>query len=319
MSTQQLSAIDNKKIRSIIVEVLEVILSKNIESLEPQYSEDIGFFYPDVLPIASKYNVSEESLLKELTRTGAVKEEPFKHVIRCPSCQSVKLISYFKCPNCGSPEIFRRTAFTHIPCGYIGILEEAKEKDGVRICPKCGNPIKKDEYEVIGMMFHCKNCGFQTEAPYPAYECQLCGRKFDYQDADYHQYYRYIVKKEKVKELLLESFRILMQDELRKRGIRAQINTRIIGKSGLSHPTDVLVTGRNKQITIDLIIDRNGVFKILGKSVDADNYDQIALIRQGIEVTPSIQENPKTTLVIFNNLMQGINEVAEKVEQILKE
>ncbi len=319
MKTQQLSAISSKKIRSIIVELLETLLSKNIESLEPQYSEDIGFFYPDVLPIASKYNVSEESLLKELAKMGVLKEEPFKHVIRCPSCQGVKLISYFKCPNCGSPEIFRRTAFTHILCGYIGILEEVEEKNGVRICPKCGNPIKKDEYEVIGMMFYCKNCGFQTEAPYPAYECQLCGRKFDYQDADYHQYFRYIVNKEQVKDLLLENFRTLMLEALQKRGIRAEANTHIVGKSGLSHSTDVLVTSRNKQITIDMVVDRDDVFKILGKSVDADMYNHIALVRQGIEVTPSIQKNPRTTIVTFNNLIQGIEKTAKKVQEKLKE
>lgn len=319
MKAQQVNVFSKKKLRSIVVEILEVILSKNIENLEPQYSEDIGFFYPDILPIASKYSLSEESLLKELARMGALKEEPFKHVIRCPSCQGVKLISHFKCPNCGSPEIFRRTAFTHILCGYIGILEEAEEKNGVRICPKCGKPLKKDEYEVIGMMFHCKNCGFQTEAPYPSYECQLCGRKFDYQDADYHQYYRYVVEKEKIKELLLENFRILMQEALQKRGIRAQINTHITGKSGLSHPTDVLVSGRNKQITIDLVVDRDDVFKILGKSVDADAYDHLALTRRGIEVTPSIQENPRTKIIVFNNLMQGIDEAAEKVEQMIRE
>ena len=319
MSTQQSSAINNKKIRSIIVEVLEVILSKNIESIEPQYSEDIGFFYPDVLPIASKYNVSEERLLQELTRAGVLKEEPFKHLIRCPSCQSVKLISYFKCPNCDSPEIYRRTVFTHIPCGYIGTLEDAEEKDGIRICPKCNNPIKKDEYEVIGMMFHCKNCSFQTEAPHPAYECQQCNRKFDHKDANYHQYFRYIVNKEKVKDLLLDNFRTLMLEALQKRGIRAEANTHIVGKSGLSHPTDILATGRNNQLTIDMVIDKNDIFKILGKNVDTDMYNHIALVRQGIDITPSIEENPRTTIVTFKNIVQSIEETAKKVQEKLTE
>ena len=301
-------------------DLLAFIADEGLTEIIPEYSPERGFYYPE-LKNAPIRGAPLTELLEKLVEGGFLKRRPWRYVVECPVCGSTRLIASFKCPNCGSRNLSRNTLVTHIPCGYIGILEEMEVRGGKRICPKCGLPLEEKgiDYEQIGAVYGCKDCGYRAEMPVPAYDCTECGKEFDHREAEYRAWYAYEVVPEALEGIEREILEDMIAAQLQMNNLKVKQDVVIKGRIGLLHQADLEVLKGDKKVYIDLVIGKSDFLKVLGKRMDVDYLGHIVLIRHTIspQDMPDVRGS-KVKVIRYHRLKEAVRSAVEEVLRMVK-
>jgi hypothetical protein len=147
-----------------------------------QVGEAGGTLTPNANPYAKngyEYPVSglDERYLGSLADHGYLDERFFDRVSLCPKCLSHHLNLREVCPTCRRPNLSDEIMLHHFRCGYVGRIAEYTTTNGDRVCPKCSRRLSHigTEYDRLGKMFRCNECGLSFQDPPVDALCLSCG------------------------------------------------------------------------------------------------------------------------------------------------
>ncbi|MEZ0345787.1 MAG: hypothetical protein ABWK01_04490 [Infirmifilum sp.] len=294
-----------------LLDTLTIMLQKGLSRIAPEYSTDLGYFYPEVFRVAVKYKVRETDILEDLSRLGALEKEYFDSIILCPRCGSHHVSPKLKCPTCGSERLRKEITLSHVKCGAVNVVERIPGA----LCKKCGEPLDKNNTVVIGTLYYCQNCGSRFEIPLPSFKCNACGATFDHKEAEYVTIHAYRVNAEQAssltKQLAIESIELVAQNA----GLTAAHQTRASGHSGLEYKVDLSLSDGKKTVLLDVI----------GHGPDAPSDALLASAKAG-DLSPDtysviapkdVADKLKTTARV--ETYRDADELKEKVGRIIEE
>jgi hypothetical protein len=124
----------------------------------------------------------DEGDLLLLARRDYLEQRFFDRVSLCPKCGSHHLNVREICPGCRGAHLANEGLLHHFRCGYVGRQSEfatAGDGDGSRVCPKCNRRLHHvgTEYDRLGKVFVCLECGVITENPPVEAACLACGAR----------------------------------------------------------------------------------------------------------------------------------------------
>uniref|UniRef100_A0A7C4F958 Uncharacterized protein n=1 Tax=Thermofilum pendens TaxID=2269 RepID=A0A7C4F958_THEPE len=103
-------------------------------------------------------------------------------------------------------------------------------------------------------MYTCTSCGSRFETPHPLFKCASCGAVFDHKEATLLVLHVYEVRE----ELVPATSKALVMEELKevaeRMGLSVRTSASLNGKSGLSHPVDMVVTDGKRAISFDIVV-----------------------------------------------------------------
>jgi len=272
----------SSSISGAIEDLLLYIIDNNITEIVPKFSFQLGFYYSEAMRTSAKFKVSEEELLDRLVKESYATKELYDKYVRCPVCKSYRLLVQFKCPHCGSTNVNKVTLVSHVPCGYIGVLEEMKTSNKKRVCSKCGKELgKKDKDWIrIGSLYKCNECGELFEMPSVQFKCVNCGKIFDYKDAEYENICKYKINLEKIRKLTKQIVIRTIINVLKEDGIAVEVNPTLQGLSGLKHTASLLAKCDGREILIDILSEDeiDDIMSIYGKIIDLGHPDHLILV-----------------------------------------
>jgi hypothetical protein len=118
-----------------------------------------------------------EGDLRALARRDCLEERFFDRVSLCPKCRSHHLNIREVCGGCCRAHLAKEGLLHHFRCGYSGLATEFPPgEDGGRTCPKCARRMHHlgTEYDRLGHVFVCKECGLISENPPAEALCLAC-------------------------------------------------------------------------------------------------------------------------------------------------
>ncbi len=299
------------------------ILQNGVSRIEPVISPATGPIYPEIQPFVSKYRIDAVELLEKATNMGLLRKEIYDRVITCPKCGSLKLIARLHCPRCGSKNIESARILVHELCGYAGIELDFRKEDDNLICPNCNRPVNQD-YQVIGELFSCLDCGHRFPMPDVKFECVECGEKFEAQKAKYTPVYVYEVIPEKLgvfaKRVALRNVR----DVLVEYGYKLEEPPIIAGISGITHRFDLVGHKGDNKVAISHYDSSSGeslqshILNLLGKSTDIKDAKIIDLLSADVKASLNglrvFSSSGNQSIIVYKDL----DELKEKFRQEIR-
>jgi hypothetical protein len=158
--------------------ILKAIDKEKIMEFTPSFSYQKGVSYPElerILPPPKTNN----GLLDELEKFGAMKKEFYDSFTACPKCDSNRISLKFRCSSCNSTDIDRQTKIEHVPCRNVDAYEKFVKGKNL-ICPRCGKELKtlNVDYKEIEPHFECHNCK-SSARPKHEYKCENCKESYN--------------------------------------------------------------------------------------------------------------------------------------------
>jgi len=301
----------------IMEELLLYILDNNIDEIVPKFSFQLGFFYPEIMKISTKYRINDQELLEMLVKHKYAIRELHDKYVRCPYCKSYRLLVQLKCPHCGSTNVSKVTLVSHVPCGYIGVLEEMNISEGKRICPKCEKKLgaKDKDWLQIGSLYKCDKCGELFEIPSVQFKCVSCNKTFGYKEAEYENIYKYKINFEKIKSLTKKILLKSIINELKKDNVKVEINPQLTGLSGLKHTATLQAKKDNNSLLVDILFEGeiDDIMSIYGKMIDLGQPNHIILIPKNISEDLSLDES-QLKIVKYDKISDIPNLIRKKIK-----
>ncbi|RLE66073.1 MAG: hypothetical protein DRJ38_02675 [Thermoprotei archaeon] len=309
---------------TILDDFILYILQNRIDKIEPVISPATGPIYPKIQPFLSKYRIDAMKLLRKAAKMGLLKRETYDRVITCPKCGSLKLIARLHCPRCESRNIESARILVHGLCGYAGIeLDFKKEGEEELVCPNCGHPIGED-YQIIGELFSCLDCGHRFPVPDVKFECSECKENFEAQKARYTPVYFYEVIPEKLvtfaKRVALRNVREILIEH----GYKLEEPPIIAGISGITHQFDMVGLKGDNKVAISHYDSSTGenlqshILNILGKSTDIRDAKIIDLISANASTNGLrlFSTSKNQSIIIYKNLEELREKFREKIKKL---
>lgn len=304
-------------LNKIVIEIAIKLFENDINELIPDIGGSPKHLYPIIGELSSKYGIRAETLLSETVKEGLLEREVYDKYVSCPKCGGFHFMLKFLCPSCGSTNVERLTLFSHVPCGYIGVLEEARE-GGKYVCPRCKKPlgVMGKDWIKIGSTFRCKDCGASFHVPGTKFKCIDCGGEFSYNEVVYKKIYKYIVNVQKVKEMYNEYLLSRIEKYLVKNGYKVRRNENIKGLSGIPHAVPLFAEkNSSNSIAVHTVIAEGGeeasakILGIYGVALDTPYVQHLIL---GVKIMASPEGNIQNVKLIKGN---NADEILQKLTE----
>ncbi len=297
---ERYSAYKDPEVAHFLLEMLE----RGLE-ITPVFDLKYGYRYPEVEKITGKNPIQTREFLHRLARVGILDEELYDMSIKCPSCNHADISTNYVCPFCNSPRIIRNALIEHIRCGYIDNLTKFRT-NGDLICPRCKAKIGKEEYRSAGSWYECLDCKKRIETPQVIHLCRDCKERFTFDDALYHEVYRYRLSKQAISEIKSGAlFSSLAKRIFTDLDYEVKVPSRLIGESGIQHEFDILARGKDgKTITLDTLFSS----KPIGPTEIIREYGKIfdTKAEAYIVASPSLDEEAKKLARSYGlNVIEG--------------
>jgi len=280
--------------------LLSKFLSREIETLEPVYDSEVGYYYPVVEAILGD-TPQVDAFLNKLHEAEILEKELYDKIIYCPQCSSVKVAVRYCCPFCKSFDIQKSALVEHVKCGYMDVEEKFYDGDKY-VCPKCNEEMKKIDidYRKAGIWCTCRNCKKSFDTPLPMNLCRNCGETSTFEDIIIKDVYAYTLKGDITAESSLNLFLVTaIREFLIKEGLIVESPGLLKGKSGANHSFDIVAykTEKSQPIVVDLAMSTETV--VSEKPV-------IALFAKIFDVSPE-----KSYLIAIPKLSENGKRMAE--------
>lgn len=295
----------------VLIDALSVVLQAKLEKLAPEFSSELGYYYPDILKVAARHKLRDVDILEELAELGALEREYHDSMILCPVCGSHNLVSKLKCPSCGSHRLRKEVTISHVKCGAVNTVERISGST----CRKCGEPLKHDNTLTIGVLYGCLTCGLRFEAPSPFYKCATCGAYFDHKDADYVSVHVYRVRPEAPaleKQLIIAEVRSLAESA----GLIVSQPAKVKGQSGFEYTFSLSASDGRRTLRIDVIEPGpNAMAEALASAAKiSDVSDGYHILVAPKELEGKVKTNPADIVKTY----EKSSDIREKVSQVIE-
>jgi predicted RNA-binding Zn-ribbon protein involved in translation (DUF1610 family) len=230
-----------KQVKSL--KFLDNLLIGELTQIEPviDFESSLGFRYPKAEKIL-EFN-DEETIrnLEAYVQQGYLKKKFYEKMLLCPKCGSFKLRPSTVCPHCGSSNIFKSNMLEHFSCGYIGPEEDFTNQDDYS-CPKCNKKLRiiGSDYQRLGSLFDCKECGKRSRDPQVGIACMKCSNISPIEELKEKQIFSYQITddREKIVKNFLKPKNDLIEF-LRNKGYNVITPAVMRGKSTVDHEVDI--------------------------------------------------------------------------------
>lgn len=214
--------------------VLHSIEEKALK-LRPEFGTDYVVRYPEAEGMFELDPEEAVEKLEDLSQRGYLRRNLQSNYMKCPACESFKLLVQLRCPHCNSFKIRRGLVFEHYDCGYQGFKEEFIEGDRY-ICPKCNKELKQVgvDFRRAGVWYHCQECDEYYGTPREVYLCLECNERYLVDELVFKTVWMYEGNPEEIKRIILGIELDELSEELEKYGDVA-IFGEVRGKSSISH------------------------------------------------------------------------------------
>lgn len=170
------------KADSMMLRLLKFMYTRDLQELKPvpMRSSLFGFYYP-FLSIHYDFEKEQDilTLLEKLEKAGYLTSSFEQSVYLCNKCYNSYLNIRETCPKCTSGDLISEDILHHFSCGYVGPLEDFKDNEGQNalVCPKCDKTLRHIgvDYDKPSAIYHCNNCGTETQNPLLSSKCMNCG------------------------------------------------------------------------------------------------------------------------------------------------
>ena len=209
-------------------------------------------------------------------RRGYLVGDLYATVLKCPKCDSYKLILRLLCSYCGSFKLTRGNSIKHYPCNHIAFEEEFRKGDEL-FCPSCSKKLEKMglDYMRVGVWYRCLNCKRTFGEPRELLYCPKCDSTFEREELVLESLYSYSINETKAKELLLDIDLGRLEERLINEWI-VEIPAKVMGESGIEHACSVALTRKGllgNKVFIDMeyatnFVDVYAVMRFFAKVMD---------------------------------------------------
>lgn len=282
----------------------------------------IGGGEDPISAIARKYGLAPDDLLDEAVKRGLLKPLVADRLVFCPKCGNTSFKARYTCPSCGSSDATKITLFSHVSCGYIGILEDAPRdrKSGI-VCPKCSKPLGAQgrDWIIIGITYKCRSCGLTFNIPATKLECLSCNNVFDHRDALYKEVFKYSVDADALANIYAQVLAKRIAGVFSEKGYTVQSNVEVQSLSGIRRRVPMLAEKGSRKVVVYTVFPRGGdvaqaredVLSAYGKALDSGEENLVIAVK-----TPAdLSRKPSNTEVIEG---KGIEDVTKKLREWLK-
>jgi len=269
MDSQNYLSTDAEKFALTVVYQRKLILA-------PILNADSGYRYPEaesIFRISQKETVDKLNLL---WKRGYLIGDLCATLLKCPRCDSYKLILRLQCPYCGSFKLTKGNSIKHYACGHIGFEEEFRRLEEL-FCPNCSKKLEKlgSDYMKLGAWYRCLNCKRTFGEPKELLYCPKCDRDFEREELVLDALYSFSINEEKANELLLDVDLGRLEEVLIKEWV-VEIPAKVVGESGIEHTCSVALTRRGllgNKLFIDIeyatdSVDIYAVMRFFAKIMD---------------------------------------------------
>ncbi|ABL78208.1 TackOD1 domain-containing metal-binding protein [Thermofilum pendens] len=318
--TARLEASEVELLRNL-ARALQDLVVYLVESNLGEISIEIGKKDHPVKSIADKYRVPLDTLLEEGVKRGFLKAFPADKLVFCPKCGGFSFKVRYACPNCGSFDVERNTLFSHVTCGFIGVLEEApRTVTGKVQCPKCKRELVRegDDWVKLSSTWRCRSCGTSFSYPVASLECASCGERFDDKRAEYRAVMRYSVDKKAVSEAFSQIFNKRVAEVLASQGYVVKPAAEATAMSGVTRKASLIAEKRGVRLYVHNIFPREGnvesakdeVFNVYGSALD----DATRRIIVAVNTPTQVARRPENVETIEGrSLEEAIRKLQEKL------
>lgn len=296
------------------LKIIQFILANNIRIINPRI--EYNSIKYDIL---DKLNMQDSTVLDELFNEGMLKKKVFATVIKCPTCGSFFISSFYKCPFCNSTQVEYESIVTHNTCGYTGPFFSFKEYNKL-ICPLCKNEINKSEISIRANIYLCKNCGRNFLEGKIIHYCNQCGNKFEPEAnlGSIETIYAYEIDNTSL-EKINKKYKpwIEIYDFLIEFGFNIKEVPKIKGESGVEHEFDLVVEKEGKFVAFSFLskVTMEDMLRHYIRVIDTKNAS-IFIVTESLQ--DRFVEEAKKRYGINLISLQG-EDVAKKLERQLRE
>jgi len=312
-----------------IERLLEELRKTNLSKVTPTIHGFRGVRYSDLEKIFrsdARLYAHRREILKALEEEGILSKTIESRAVACPHCRSLNVVTRLSCPNCKSTNVELTNIISHKVCGYAGLSMDFKKNDKL-VCPNCGLELaSEDDYNILGRIFYCHNCGRKTIKPELLFECLDCENKFDLETVLHLPLYQYVIDLEKIDRYLEKRLHVLITELLTKAGFIILPENAFKGRSGITHRFDIAALKDDAKLGIVLLKGdisstelESFVASSYGASIDLGNVVIVILISYRPEIVipeAFIHENLK--IVTFERLEDLRTKLRSIIGEVLK-
>jgi hypothetical protein len=278
---------ENERAMKLVAEML----AGDMVDIRPQldFTSEVGFTYPIAEQILKAKGEAVLSVLEFLADKGILNRDFFDRLFRCPSCQSMNLRPSTHCPKCGSANIVRGRVLEHLICKHVGI-EDDFLAGGRYVCPKCKVELRTIgvDYQSLGLLRKCHDCGDIFNAPVLKWRCLKCSSLSAEDRVKEVNIYSYSLNETRRSRLEFELRpKSQLVEFLKRRGYEIVENAMMKGRSGAEHKLDMLATRDDGIVTHNIAIgvevagEKIGLERIFSfddKTYDIGIHDKILIV-----------------------------------------
>jgi hypothetical protein len=278
---------ENERAMKLVAEML----AGDMVDIRPQldFTSEVGFTYPIAEQILKAKGEAVLSVLEFLADKGILNRDFFDRLFRCPSCQSMNLRPSTHCPKCGSANIVRGRVLEHLICKHVGI-EDDFLAGGRYVCPKCKVELRTIgvDYQSLGLLRKCHDCGDIFNAPVLKWRCLKCSSLSAEDRVKEVNIYSYSLNEARRSRLEFELRpKSQLVEFLKRRGYEIVENAMMKGRSGAEHKLDMLATRDDGIVTHNIAIgvevagEKIGLERIFSfddKTYDIGIHDKILIV-----------------------------------------
>ena len=308
---------------SVVQRIIEAILKRNPKELLPNYDPVKGFHYKEV-DEATGGGEKSQLMLRQLEEAKILDKKFHDKAVVCPRCGSWRIGLQYRCPNCDSTNIEKKTLLEHVKCGAIDSYDHFK-KNGRLTCPRCGVELTEDSPELrrIGSWFQCASCDTRFDEPIIIQQCKDCGEKFSAKDANLETLFSYALNEEAEAEYQRG---FILPSPLKKKLEKAQYHVEtpgtLKGSSGTEHKFDLVAwkNDKSKPIVIDVLLNADAVDEAPVAAMFAKAFD-VKPKEQMLIAIPKLGEGASKLAQLYKiNVVEAtsMDEAAEKAVNLLE-
>ncbi|MEM3883222.1 MAG: hypothetical protein QXO23_07580 [Candidatus Methanomethyliaceae archaeon] len=281
-----------------LVCLFEHLVRENKDVLLPEFDACFGYVYPDIINSCKVSPTESIEVVNKIISLGLGTREYHDQVLRCPYCGSEQIRVYFHCHFCNSTQLYKELLLEHIRDGVIGPISKFKDPTGTLICPSCGSKLSLEgrDYRTVGVWYRCLTCYRQMDLPKITYLCRGCKKEVTAHGLVISSVGRIVINKAAIEEFSRRHLAINpIVSTLREEGYVVSSPGTLLGKSGVSHPFDVVG------------VDKSGNTVAVDVAVSKEPINESVVMNLFVKV---LDTNPTNTILVC---IPGIQEGAKKL------
>lgn len=234
----------------------------------------------------------------------------------CPQCNSMRLLTMMKCPNCHKQTLSKSELVIHYECGHLAPLSEIMVPGtNDYVCSSCGKRMKRVgiDYGRPGLGFRCLSCGEVSQYPQLLLTCGH-GHEFRIDEQELRVFPIYKLGKALQTMPRIMGFLTAIKEELARNDAESVVLAQVAGASGTTYIASIMIPSIPPILT-DFVLDESSwefqVLQTIKKSADL-NARTLLLVRSDLCAMAKEMVNPDRIRVISFEDEAMIPELATK-------